>query len=186
MARPTSFQLPILNGFFISEINADDKPAYLKHLREKEIWRTTLNIPFPYTEADADWWISRVQTATKENGVATSLAIRGASGFLIGGIGFDQFKIGQDHKAELGYWLAKPFWGKGVTTSAVHAVCQWGFSDLGLKRIHAHVFEGNMGSQRVLEKNGFQLEGKLRRHYFKDEKFCDARIYGLLAEEFKP
>ena len=68
-------------------------------------------------------------------------------------------------------------------TDAVRTYVTYAFSELRLLRLTAHVFEFNVGSARVLEKNGFKLEGRLRKHLRKDDKLLDARIYGLLKED---
>ncbi|MGH9880451.1 MAG: GNAT family N-acetyltransferase, partial [Pyrinomonadaceae bacterium] len=87
------------------------------------------------------------------------------------------------HRVEFGYWLARPYWGQGIMTDAVRVFVRYAFSELGLLRLTAHVFESNIASARVLEKNGFKLEGHLREHFIKDGKLIDVRFYGLLKED---
>ena len=189
--------IDIGHGLHLSSILETDKAALLEHLGAKEIYNTTLNIPYPYTEADADFWIYKRIEATRRQGVEVTFAIRKSDGQLIGGIGADgldvaaiprgnqTFSAPGAHRVEIGYWLAKPFWGQGIMTDAVRAFINYAFSELYLLRLTAHVFEKNIASSRVLEKNGFRLEGHLRRHFFKDGEFIDARIYGLLKEEYQ-
>ena len=81
---------------------------------------------------------------------------------LIGGCGFDSFQVGKSHRAEVGYWLAKPLWGRGIMTAVVRRVCRHAFEEFGLVKITAHVFSHNPASARVLEKCGFREEGFLR------------------------
>ena len=173
------FRITVRDSIYISDITAADKPAYLEHLKEKQIYDQTLNIPYPYTEADADWWINHVAKTTLQQGRSVNWAIRRDDGFLIGGIGYHDFKLGKSHKAELGYWLAKPYWGQGIMTEAVKKIAAFGFEELSLVRITANVFHFNMGSARVLEKAGFQLEGVLCKHYKKDGKIFDGRLYAM-------
>ena len=80
------------------------------------------------------------------------------------------------------YWLAKPFWGRGIMTEAATKVSAVAFAELGLIRLTAHVFDFNVGSARVLEKSGFQLKGRLRRHYRKDGKTFDGLLYAKLKD----
>ena len=68
-------------------------------------------------------------------------------------------------------------------TDAVRAYIRYAFDDLNLLRLTAHVLEFNVGSTRVLEKNGFKLEGRLRKHFRKGEGLYDAYCFGLLREE---
>ena len=72
-------------------------------------------------------------------------AIRTADDALIGGCGFDGFQVGKSHRAEVGYWLAKPFWGRGIMTAVVQRVCQHAFEEFGLVKITAHVFTPQPG-----------------------------------------
>ena len=174
--------LKINDSYFISDIEIGDKAAYLEHLKEKQIYDQTLAIPFPYTEADADWWINdNIEAAKSQGGRSVNWAIRRIQdNYLVGGIGYHGLKIGQSHKAELGYWLAMPYWSKGIVTEAVHKVTAFAFKEFGLVRITANVFHFNVRSARVLEKAGFQCEGYLRSHYEKDGKIFDGKLYALL------
>lgn len=177
-------KLKINDSYYISDITSSDKAAYLEHFKEKQIYDQTLAIPFPYTEADADWWINlNIEATTKQDGRSVNWAIRRSDNdALIGGIGFLGLAIGKDHKSELGYWLAKPYWSKGIMTEAVKKAAEYAFKELGLTKITANVFHFNIGSARVLEKAGFQCEGYLRSHYKKDGKIFDGKLYAILNE----
>lgn len=172
--------LKINDSFFISDIQRSDKAAYIEHLQEKEIYDQTLNIPFPYTEQDADEWLGFVARQAEH---CTNWAIRRKDGFLVGGIGFHGQASIAPHRGELGYWLAKPFWNQGIMTEAVKLITRHGFAELGLKRITAHVFVSNKGSARVLEKAGYHLEGRLKQHYYKDGKIFDGFLYARVSAE---
>jgi RimJ/RimL family protein N-acetyltransferase len=91
-------------------------------------------------------------------------------GGAVGGIGI---QIGEDvfrHTAEVGYWLGQEFWGRGVMTEAVSVFTPYCFEEFSLYRIFAKAFSNNPASARVLEKAGFVLEGRLRKHVVKDGK----------------
>jgi len=178
-----AIRLNISNSFYVSDISPTDKPAYVEHLREKEIYAQTLAIPFPYTDADADQWIQTVADETVKQGRSVNWAIRRSDGYLVGGIGFHHFQLGSSFKAEIGYWLAKPYWNQGIMTEAVRKVSAFGFKEFGLAKISANVFLNNKGSARVLEKTGYRLEGTLRSHYKKDGKLFDGLLYGKLATD---
>jgi RimJ/RimL family protein N-acetyltransferase len=164
----------------LSEFRSSDKPALLQHLNDPDIHDRTLRIPFPYTDAAADEWLALVARITEQQGRPVHWAIRTAEDALIGGRGFDGFRAGESHRAEVGYWLAKPYWGRGIMTAVVQRVCRHAFEEFGLVRITAHVFPHNQASARVLEKCGFQEEGLLRKHFRKDGKLLDARLFALL------
>jgi len=88
-------------------------------------------------------------------------------------------------QADIGYWLGVPYWNNGYMTEAVRLICHLCFKYLNSARIYATVFTGNTGSRRVLEKNGFSLDGTLRQHVFKRGQFLDSWFLTLLRSEWK-
>ena len=176
-------KIAVRDGLYLSRIRQTDKAALLEHLHSRDVYETTLNIPYPYLETDADWWIQKRIEHTERLGKEVSFAIRLAQGKLIGVVSADSLEPGTTHRAEIGYWLARPFWSQGIMTDAVRAYVEYAFSELQLRKLTAHVLEFNVGSARVLEKNGFKLEGRLRKHFRKDGQLLDARFYGLLKED---
>lgn len=179
----TESSLKFRDGFHLSGVQLDDKFALLEHFKAKEIYDSTLNIPYPYSEADAEQWLNRRIESTQRQGREVTFAIRENSGGMIGAVGADSLEVGASHRAEIGYWLARPYWGRGVMTDAVRAYVRYAFDELKLLRLTAHTLTFNVGSTRVLEKNGFSLEGRLRKHFRKGEKLYDAYCFGLLREE---
>lgn len=174
-------QLDLKNHFSISDLTSADKGAYVRGLQDREIHDQTLSIPFPYQESDFDGWLQRVLAESEQHGRTLNWVIREPSGSAIGGIGFHGLELGKSHRAEIGYWLAKAFWNRGIMTSAVDRVCQVGFTQLGLIRITANVFHFNTASARVLEKAGFQCEGTLRKHYKKNGRVFDGLLYARVS-----
>jgi [ribosomal protein S5]-alanine N-acetyltransferase len=164
----------------LTEVRPSDKPAMVEHLNDKEIYDRTLRIPYPYTDTNAEEWLAVIAKATEQQGRPVHWAVRTTEDDLIGVCGFSDFKLGKSHRAEIGYWLAKPFWGRGIMTAVVQRVCQYGFEEFGLVKIIAQVRSENMASARVLEKCGFQQEGFLRKHFLKDGQFLDVRLYARL------
>lgn len=176
-------KIQITDEYYISDFVPDDKDAFLLHFKEKAITETTGAIPFPYTEKDADWWLAHIAEETRSQGRAVNWAIREASGGLIGAVGFSNFALGKSHKAELGYWLAKPYWGRGIMSGAVARACAVGFSEFKLVRITAPVFTFNPASAKVLENNGFAREGLLKKEFLKDGRYIDCFLYAKLIPE---
>ena len=85
------------------------------------------------------------------------------------------------NKAEIGYVLHKDYWGKGYGTESVALMNNFAFKTLNLHKIYANVVDENIGSARILEKNKFVLEGRLRDHYFIEDKYYDALVYGKIT-----
>lgn len=175
--------IKVRDGVHISPFRLSDQSALREHLSSKEIYDTTLTIPHPFLESHAEAWLQkRIEHAGRQEKLV-AFAIRDADDNLIGGVGSDSLELGTSHRAEISYWLGVRFWGLGIMTDAVRAYVGYAFSELGLLRLTAHTFEFNVGSSRVLEKNGFKLEGLLRKHFRKDAELLDARLYGLLKDD---
>jgi RimJ/RimL family protein N-acetyltransferase len=173
-------KIVVNNQIHLSEFRPSDKPALIEHLNDRDIYDRTFRIPFPYTDADADAFLARVAKATEQHGQPAHFAIRCADDRLIGGCGLNDFENGKSHRAEVGYWLAKPFWGRGIATAVAQRVCQHAFEEFDLVKITAYVFMLNLASARVLEKCGFVQEGLLRKHFQKDGQFIDVKLFALL------
>jgi RimJ/RimL family protein N-acetyltransferase len=170
--------IQVNNQITLSQITWADKPAYLKHLNEIDEFHAHMGMmPFPYREIDADEWISKVVRETFEGNHRRNWAIR-IDGELVGGVGF--FNMSHGEMAEIGYWLAKKHWGKGIVTSVVRRLCDFAFGQYELQRIYGKVFATNPASARVLTKAGFDLEGTLRSHHFRDGKPVDVLFFGKL------
>jgi RimJ/RimL family protein N-acetyltransferase len=150
-----------------------DNPGVVRYLRDR--------FPAPYTLADAGAWLVHVrrQRPPTQFAIATDTE-------LIGGIGLDLKDDVYRRSAEIGYWLGEPFWGRGIATAAVTAVCAWGFRTLDLARIYATVFEPNAASARVLEKAGFVREGRLRRSVLKHGVLLDELLYARVTGDAPP
>jgi RimJ/RimL family protein N-acetyltransferase len=87
-------------------------------------------------------------------------------------------------RAELGFALARAFWGRGLMLEALPALIQFAFGHLDLHRIEADTDPRNTASMRVLERLGFQREGLLRERYFQLGEAQDAVVYGLLRRDW--
>jgi RimJ/RimL family protein N-acetyltransferase len=174
--------LPVRPGFWITEIRESDLPAYLVHFRDREIHDWTLRIPFPYTVGDAREWLELTRIERDSSGRPLHYALRTEDGLLVGGLGIHMPRSpGRHHEAELGYWLAKPLWGRGIMTDAVRSLMGYAFGPLRLRRLTAVALVENLASRRVLEKNAFILEGWLRGRYEVDGRLRDAVLYARLA-----
>ena len=132
-----------------------------------------------HTAADAEQWFGIVEKLTKQNGQPVNWAIRNSGDKLIGGVGLEGPGLDRSHRAEIGYWLATPYWCRGIMTAVVKAVCHHAFENLGLGKITAQVFSFNDASARVLEKCDYEQEGYLKKHFVKDGQFIDDKAYGL-------
>lgn len=176
-------KLQVTPEIHLSPLTPSDRDDIVHHLREKEVSQYTLLIPHPYLLEHADDWIAHAAQATEQHGRVTLWAIRDRQNRLIGGIELSPEGRGKEHCAEIGYWIAKPYWGRGIMTAVVKAVTDHGFRNCGLLRITAPIFDLNPVSGRVLEKAGFILEAPLQRHqYRRDGKLFDSRLYARVRD----
>ncbi len=160
-----------------------DIPAIVRLAGAREVAATTSNIPHPYSEDDARSFLTYGQEEFRARRSAIFAITIHKEGDLCGAVGLTINPLQQ--RAELGYWIGIPFWRRGFATEAASAVVAFGFETLGLHRIHASHFAGNVASQRVLEKIGMRHEGRARGHVRKWDRFIDLENYGLLATEFR-
>lgn len=169
----------------LTDLLWDDRATLVKYLNDPEISQNTLTIPYPYTTADADWWYHKVHTFETEHGRPKDWVIRHLpSNEQIGGIGItysSRYDINNNYKNEIGYWLAKPYRGQGIMTKVVTVFCQYIFEVLGYQRIEAFAYPHNIGSQRVLQKAGFEQKGIIVNFAQKEGAFIDAIAFEKLA-----
>lgn len=155
----------------------DDAARVQQLAGAREIADTTLNIPHPYENGMAEAWISTHAEAWDRQELA-AFAITSPDDGVVGAI---SLRLRPDHfRAELGYWIGRPFWNRGYATEAARAIIGFGFETLGLNRIYAMHLTRNPASGRVMEKAGMQLEGTFRQHVIKWGGAEDVAQYAIL------
>ena len=169
--------LKVDDNIFLSQMRLKDIDRLVKYLNDKEIFNNTLQIPFPYTKEDGEYFVNLCEKKKKKYGLLTDWAIRDKNKKLIGGCGFQMKYKRNSKKDEIGYWLARPYWNKGIMTKVVNKLCKIGFEKFGLNMIEASVFIHNDASCRVLEKAGFKLEGIFRKCVKKRNRMIDVKKY---------
>ena len=107
-------------------------------------------------------------------------SLRVYTGELIGGIGLQGYYGKNAHKDKIGYWLAKPYWNKGIMTEALKTFCTTVFEMYNLVRLEAEIYPHNPASMRIVEKCGFKYEGLLHKCIVKDSKYLDVHLYALV------
>ena len=90
-----------------------------------------------------------------------------------------------EKQADIGYWLGYQFWNNGYMTDALRLICGFGFNHLGIVRIYAPIFKGNIRSRRVLEKNGLSLDGILRNHLLKRGQWRDVWFMSIIRIDWE-
>ncbi|KXX76086.1 putative N-acetyltransferase p20 [Madurella mycetomatis] len=137
--------------------------------------------PQPYTADDAKAWIT---IATSPSPLRDFAICKPDGSAVIGGIGLKTRSDIHYRTMEIGYWLGEDSWGQGIATEVVNGFSDWVFDAFShVLRLEAEVFEGNSRSSRVLEKTGFEFEGRRRKAIEKAGVVMDALMYVKLKPE---
>src|SRR5438132_934554 len=157
----------------IRDWHQDDAASLTKHANNRRVWLGLRDLlPHPYAIENAHEFLH--QATVEKPTTKFCIDIEGATA---GGIGI---RLGEDvhrHVGQLGYWLGEEFWDRGIMTEAVSEFVNHCFNKFPLHRIYAEAYANNPASARVLEKAGFLLEGRLRKHGVKDGKVLDSLLY---------
>ena len=162
----------------LREWKIDDSSALAKAINNKKVIDNLRDgIPYPYREEDAKEFIKAMLSVEKDSQYAFAIQ---CDGEVIGSIG--AFRKGNIHRltAEAGYYVADPYWGKGIATEAVRQLCDYIFTNTDIIRIFAEPFAFNQASCCVLEKAGFAFEGLLRQNAIKNGQIIDMKLYSIL------
>lgn len=166
----------------LRQLSMTDKTSLAALANNKNVWDNLRGyMPYPYHEKDAVTFIRF--TANENPPLNLGIEYRDE---LCGVIGLtpqhDVYKL----SAEMGYWIGEPFWKRGIATTAVGLMTDYGFHRLNFIRIYAGVFEYNAASMRVLEKNGFRLEGISRCSILKNGRIWDEHRYANIRADHSP
>jgi len=158
----------------LRDFQPHDAPHIIKTLNDEQVTHfLSSKIPFPYTQADADWWINQ----GSKNGIIKAIVVNGQ---CAGCIGITPGEFEYNRSGEIGYWLNSHFWRQGIITLAITQICDEAFKNSNLNRIFGAVFTGNTGSIKALTKCGFEAEAVLKHAIYKDGVFYDSHIFSKL------
>ncbi len=158
----------------------DDAISISKYANNRKIWLNLRDgFPYPFTIEDAMKFILNVKAKQPETFFAVT-----TNNEVIGSIGFSVGKDVHRRTAELGFWLAEPYWNRGIITDAIKNAVEYVFEKYDLVRISAGPYSSNPASAKVLEKCGFQFEGRLKCSVYKDGKIFDQLLYAKTLKIF--
>ena len=156
-----------------------DIDSLTRYADNRKIWINLRDaFPHPYTRHHAREFIGTTRQRTPETVFAIAVG-----GEAIGSVGFVLHPDVERISAEIGYWVAEPFWGRGIATEALAAVTRHAIDTHQLTRVYALPFAWNAASCRVLEKAGFVVEARLRRSAIKDGVITDQMQYAFVVPE---
>jgi RimJ/RimL family protein N-acetyltransferase len=155
-----------------------DVESLTRHANNYNIWINLRDaFPHPYTKRDGRTFIKGALSRTPETMFAIAVEDE-----AVGGIGFVIHADVERVSAEIGYWLAEPYWKRGIATEALTAVTAHAIATHHLTRLYALPFAWNDASCRVLEKAGYVLEARLRRSAIKNGQIIDQMQYAFVVE----
>ena len=155
-----------------------DEAAVAHHANDREVWRNLRDVfPHPYTLQDAIDWVGHASSQSPVSEFAISIDSE-----AVGGIGIVPQQDIFRRSAEVGFWLGRAHWGRGLATEALVAVTDYAFATFDLSRLYAGVIEWNVASCRVLEKAGYTLEARLRKAVTKDGQTVDEFLYAKVRD----
>ena len=161
----------------------EDAPELAKALNNRNVQNNLRDgLPYPYGESDARDFIQAMLDADENKTFAFAITF---DDILVGSIGVFRKDNIHFRTAEMGYYIAEPFWSKGLGTSAVKQVCRYIFERTDIIRIFAEPFAYNTASCRILEKSGFKYEGTLRSNAVKNGNILDMKMYSLIKDEWQ-
>lgn len=155
--------------------DADELATNLSNKKIQDNLRDGL--PYPYTEKDAEEYITAMINSDPDKTFAFAIVLDGK---VIGSIGVFRCENIHCRTAELGYYIGEAYWGKGIMKNVVQQTCEYVFAHSDILRIFAEPFSYNVASCRVLEKAGFQFEGVLRKNAVKNGNILDMKMYSLV------
>lgn len=160
-----------------------DIPNLIKYAGHEKVAATTLNMPHPYQEEHAIFWLNMANDGFQSQSKYIFGIRLKATDELIGGMGLHLTP--QYNRAELGYWIGVPFWNKGYATEATSAILKFGFETLKINKIFATHLVENPSSGKVMIKNGMIKEGELKEHIKKGEVYQSVFQYRLTKREYE-
>lgn len=173
----------ITNRLRLRKIQLSDVSSLLKYANNKNISDQIFNIPFPYKEEDAIYRLNFVLQGFKNKERYVFAITLKNSKELIGEIGLHLDKA--NNSAQFGYWIAEPFWGKGIATEATSAILKFGFEKLYLNKIYATHYPENKASGKVMLNNKMIKEAELKEHYRINNVYRSVIQYRMTKQEYK-
>jgi len=168
----------------LREWKPEDAPELTAAINNKKVLDNLRDgIPYPYTKQDAEMFIAATLSAEKDTQYAFAICYNDK---VIGSIGVFRKDNVHRYTAEMGYYIAEPYWSKGIMTEAVRQMCAYIFENTDIVRIFAEPYARNNASCRVLEKAGFKFEGVLRQNAVKNGQSVDMRMYAIIRDRAEP
>jgi RimJ/RimL family protein N-acetyltransferase len=164
--------------FKLRSLRESDLSNLVQYANNKNIFNNLTDaFPHPFDAEKGKAFIDRILSNKPHHVQAITIDDE-----LIGCIGVHPKTDVHKKNAELGYWVAEPYWGKGIISKAIPLMVEYGFDNFDISRIYATPYPHNIASQKALEKSGFVLEASLEKTLFKNGEYLDELIYAIRKE----
>ncbi len=175
-SAPQPEMLLDLESCAVRSFRETDAAELARHADNRKVWLQLRDrFPHPYSVDNARQFIAFARGGDPETAFAITVADR-----PVGSIGVELRDDVERCSAEIGYWLGEPYWGRGIATRVLVGFTRFAFAAYEVERLYALPLAANGASCRVLEKAGYELEGRLRRSAVKDGKVQDQMLYAIL------
>jgi len=163
----------------LREFTCADTDLLMVYLNSSEVTQyMTGAIAQPYTEADAQWWI-------EQGSITGHVKAIELDGVFVGCISAAVGAFEYSHSAELGYWIGRQYWNKGTATDAVKVFTDLLFTTTDITRLFVSVVADNTASIRVLEKNGYTIEGTHNHASFKGGRYFNEHTFAKIRDDLR-
>ena len=178
----TSFPTLETERLCLRRFELADAPAVQTLINDPDITGNLMDVSLPCSLDDVRAMIVRSHSESEAGAAFAFAVLRKSNDDLVG---YCDLTVHKDHqRGEITYWIGRPYWWQGYATEAAKCVIRFGFEDLGLNRIFAHVLKRNDASAHVLQKAGLVYEGTHRQGARKDEVYEDVDFYALLRQDY--
>ena len=169
-----------LSKIILRPFNLSDAKEVQRQAGNPKVAATTATIPHPYLDGMAEDWISKHNEWFEQvDAVDWAIELKETKK-LVGCVSLAIDK--SNSRAEIGYWVGEEFWGNGYCSEAAVEAIRYGFDIFSLNKISSRHMAENPGSGRVMQKAGMLQEGYLKQHMYKNGKFVDVVVYGILKD----
>lgn len=166
--------------FSLRIIESSDLESFAFHANNFNIAKNLTNaFPHPYTLENGKVFLEMLAKQTPRNVLGIDI-----DGKICGAIGVHFQSDIYEKNAEMGYWLAEPFWGNGIMSRAIPQMVKYAFNNFEIARIFARPFGTNIASQMALKKAGFVLEAVLKDTFFKNGEILDEWIFAVRRDDY--
>lgn len=168
----------------LRELRQSDSEAIFRIRSDYEVTKYNTGAPYEQVEQASELIAAIANAFRDQSEIRWGITLRNGDDTVIGMCGYNYW-IRRDHRASIGYDLARAYWGQGIMTEAIHAVVTFGFTRMNLNRIEADADGRNPASARVLEKVGFQREGYQREQFYEAGEYHDLLLFSLLRKDYE-